>query len=188
MDDIVRLHRQALDHTGSIVAGIGARQWSDPTPCDGWDVHQLLNHIVGGNEWVVELTAGRTIAEVGDALDGDRLGDDPLGAYRASADAADAAFAAPGVMDAPVAVSYGPIPGSAYAGDRLLDVLIHGWDLAVATGQDATLDPVLVDACWEAVAPHAEMLRASGMFGGDVDVPAGANRQTELLALLGRRG
>lgn len=188
MDDILHLHRSALDSTDRFVAGIGAGQWSDPTPCDGWDVRQLLNHIVAGNHWVVELTAGRTIAEVGDALDGDVLGEDPLGAYRASAAAADAAFAAPGAMDAPVAVSYGPIPGSAYAGDRLLDVLIHGWDLAVATGQHAALDAALVEACWEAITPHAEMLRASGMFGDDVEVPEGADRQTELLALLGRRG
>jgi uncharacterized protein (TIGR03086 family) len=186
MSDIVTLHRQALDRTATVVAGIGADQWSLGTPCDGWDARQLLNHIVSGNLWVVELTAGRTIDEVGDALDGDVLGDDPAAAYRASAEAAHAAFSTPGVMEAPVAVSYGPIPGSAYAADRLVDVAIHGWDLAVATGQDATLAPELVEACWEAAAPHAEMLRASGMFGGDVDVPDGADRQTQLLALLGR--
>jgi uncharacterized protein (TIGR03086 family) len=187
VDDIVTLHRQALDRTGEVVAGVGADQWGAATPCDGWDARELLNHIVSGNLWVVELAGGRTIDDVGDALDGDALGDDPLGAYRSSAGKADAAFSAPGVMDAPVAVSYGPIPGSAYASDRLVDVLIHGWDLAVATGQDTSLDPTLVEACWEAVAPHAEMLRASGMFGGDVDVPDGASRQTQLLALLGRR-
>src|SRR5690606_22692725 len=130
---------------------------------------------------------GRTIAEVGDALDGDLLGADPARAHAESASAAQAAFEAPGALDAPVAVSYGPIPGSAYAGDRFLDVLVHGWDLAVATDQDPTLDPELVQAAWDRVAPQAVMLRASGMFGGDVEVADDADLQTRLLALLGRR-
>jgi hypothetical protein len=36
------------------------------------------------------------------------------------------------------------VPGSAYAGHRFLDVLVHGWDLAVATGHDYALDPELI--------------------------------------------
>ena len=39
-------------------------------------------------------------------------------------------------------MSYGPVPGSVYAGHRFIDVLIHGWDLAKATGQDATISRV----------------------------------------------
>ena len=118
---------------------------------------------------------------------GDVLGADPLAAYDASATAAADVFAAPGALDAPCAVSYGPVPGSVYAGHRFLDVLIHGWDLAVASGQDATLDPDLIEACWEVVAPQADMLRASGMFGHEVGTQDGADEATRLLALLGRR-
>jgi len=79
------------------------------------------------------------------------------------------------------------VPGSVYAGHRFLDVLIHGWDLAVATGQDTTLDPALVDALVEVIAPQAEMLRASGAFGPEVEVAPDADAQTRLLATLGRR-
>jgi uncharacterized protein (TIGR03086 family) len=75
------------------------------------------------------------------------LGGDPLSAYDASAQVAAAAFEAPAALDAPCAVSYGPVPGSVYAGHRFIDVLIHAWDLAVATGQDTTLDIDLVEAC-----------------------------------------
>ena len=89
-------------------------------------------------------------------------------------------------MDAPCAVSYGPIPGSMYAGHRLIDVLIHGWDLAVATGQSTTLDAGLVDACLAVAEPQTDMIRGSGMFGSAVDVAADADVQTRLLALLGR--
>ena len=187
MADIARLHRQALDATRSIVAKVEPVQWATPSPCEGWDVHALVNHVVSGNLWAAELAAGRTIEEVGDRFDGDVLGADPLASYDRSAAAAAAIFEAPGALDAPCAVSYGPVPGSVYAGHRFLDVLIHGWDVATATGQEASLDPALVQECFEVVQPQAEMLRASGMFGADVSVGADADAQTRLLALLGRK-
>lgn len=187
MTDIAQLHRRALDATHKIVAGIQPDQRTLPTPDEGWDVRALLNHIVSGNLWAVELTAGQTIDEVGDRLDGDMLGDDPLDAYDASAQAAAAAFEVAGALDAQCAVSYGPVPGSVYAGHRFIDVLIHGWDLAIATGQDATLDTALVAACLAVVEPQAGLMQASGSYGSHVDAPAGADPQTRLLALLGRR-
>ena len=187
MVDVARVHEQAVEATGAVVAGIGDEQWSAPTPCEGWNVRALLNHIVSGNWWAAELASGHTIAEVGSRLDGDVLGDDPTAAYRESGQAAVAVFAAPGALEAPCAVSYGPVPGEVYCGHRFIDVLIHGWDLAHATGQSTDLDPALVQACWEVVEPQAELLRGSGMFGDDVDLPEGADSQTRLLALLGRR-
>ena len=146
----------------------------------------LLNHIVSGNLWAAELAAGRTIEEVGTRLDRDVVGDDPLGAYNRSAAAACAAFEVEGALDAPCAVSYGPVPGSVYAGHRFIDILIHGWDLAKATGQATTLDPDLVDDCLEVLAPQVQLLQASRMFGTPLDIPAEANPQTRLLATLGR--
>lgn len=185
--NIANLHRSALDSTRRFVAGIESGQLGLPTPCDGWDVRELLNHIVAGNLWAAELACGRTIADVGSDFDGDMLGADATAAYDASADAAARAFEAPGALDAPCAVSYGPVPGSVYAGHRLVDVLIHGWDLASATGQPTDLDPHLVAACWDVVRPQLSLLQASGMFG--VEVATGADdpdSQASLLAALGR--
>src|SRR6266705_1815523 len=110
MSDIAELHAQALDHTGRVVAGIAPDRWQEDTPCDGWDVHALLNHLVAGNLWAAELGAGATIEHVGNRLDGDILGADPAASYGTSAAAAAATFRRPGAMDAPCAVSYGPVP------------------------------------------------------------------------------
>jgi uncharacterized protein (TIGR03086 family) len=129
------------------VTGIPADRWHTATPCEGWDVHALLNHVVSGNLWAAELAAGATIESVGDRLDGDVLGADPAGSYATSAKAAAAAFLRPGALDAPCAVSYGPVPGSVYAGHRFIDVFIHGWDLATATGHNTAHDPDLMEAC-----------------------------------------
>src|SRR5215469_14878166 len=182
--DIAELHAQALDATGMIMAGIPADRWHAATPCDGWDVRALVNHVVSGNLWAAELAAGRTIEDVGDRLDDDVLGPDPAGSYAASAKAAAAVFREPGALDAPCAVSYGPVPGSVYAGHRFLDVLVHGWDLASATGQDYALDPELMQACQEIIEPQLEAFRGAGAFGPEVAVPADASAQTRFLAML----
>jgi uncharacterized protein (TIGR03086 family) len=185
MGDIAASHRRALEATGKIVAGVPAGRWGAPTPCAGWDVRALLNHVVAGNWWAAALSGGATIAQVGARLDGDVLGADALRSYERSAEAAGAAFDAPGALAAPCAVSYGPVPGEVYAGHRFIDVLVHGWDLAVATGQDATIDPGLAQECWAVVEPQLEVLRGSGMFGAaPTDVPAAP--AARLLAELGR--
>jgi len=188
MTEIAQLHRRALDATGAVVAGISAEQLDQPTPDSEWDVRMLLSHVIAGNLWAAELAAGRTIEQVGDRLDGDVVGTDPAAAYDRSAAAAANAFDAQGAMDAPCAVSYGPVPGSVYAGHRFVDVLIHGWDLAQATGQDTTLDPALVDACIAVVEPQVEAFRAAGALGPAVPAAPGASQQTRLLAMLGRHG
>jgi uncharacterized protein (TIGR03086 family) len=184
MVDIAAAHRRALQATGKIVAGTPAGRWDAPTPCAEWNVRQLLTHVVAGNWWAAALSAGATIEQVGTRLDGDVLGADALRAYEQSAEAAGAAFNAPGVLDAPCAVSYGPVPGEVYAGHRFVDVLIHGWDLAVATGQDATIDPQLARECWEVVEPQLSMLHASGMFGTPGAAPG--DPVGRLLSELGR--
>jgi uncharacterized protein (TIGR03086 family) len=188
MSDIAELHAQALDQTGRVVAGIRPDQWQADTPCDGWDVHALLNHLVAGNLLAAELGAGATIAEVGDRLDGDVLGADPAASYAASAAAAAAVFRRPGALDAPCAVSYGPVPGSVYAGHRFLDVFVHGWDLAAASGQDPELDPGLIKACRDVIEPQVAAFRAAGVLGDEQPVPADATGQQRFLAMLGRHG
>jgi hypothetical protein len=74
-----------LDAAGAaaerVVAGIGAGQWELPTPCDGVDVRSLVSHLVVGSLAFAALV-NETAPPDGDA---DHLGDDPLGAFRASA-------------------------------------------------------------------------------------------------------
>jgi uncharacterized protein (TIGR03086 family) len=184
--DLPELHDQALAATRRYVAGVGANQWQGPSPCEGWDVRELVNHIVSGNFWAGELARGKTIEDVGDRLDGDILGDDPTVAYDESARAASEAFHAPGAMEAPCAVSYGPVPGSVYCGHRFLDVLIHGWDLAVATGQPYNPPDDAVSTIEPLVQNLSNPKGTPGLFGPRVDVPDSAPRFHQVLGLAGR--
>jgi len=186
MTGIAELHAQALDVTGRIVTGIPAGRWHAATPCEDWDACALLNHVVSGNLWAAELAAGATIESVGSRLDGDVLGSDPARSYATSAQAAAAVFLRPGALDAPCAVSYGPVPGSVYAGHRFIDVFIHGWDLAIATGQDTALEPDLMEACRQIIEPQLELFRAAGALAAELPVPPDATPQARFLAILGR--
>lgn len=67
------------------------------------------------------------------------------------------------------------------------DLAVHGWDLARGVRADDTVDPTLVRLVWDRSLPKADDLRASGLFGEQVDVAEGVDDQTLLLALFGRR-
>ena len=82
--DPLAAHRSALRQFDDRVQIIRDDQWNNATPDTEWDVTALVRHLVYEQLWVPELLAGRTIAEVGDALDGDILGDDPKAAWTAA--------------------------------------------------------------------------------------------------------
>ncbi len=71
------LFARAMECTQAVVDSVRPEQMGDPTPCAEWTVRDIINHVTGENLWAMELFAGRTMAEVGDSLEGDLLGDDP---------------------------------------------------------------------------------------------------------------
>jgi len=112
------------------------------------------------------------------------------GDLRSGVDACLARFAEPGVLDRTCASPLGFewTVGQAVAG-TFMDVLIHTWDLAAATGQDSTLDAELVAACAAMFLPDMpENGRAAGLIGPAVEVGADATPQQILLGALGRQG
>jgi uncharacterized protein (TIGR03086 family) len=183
--DLVDFHARVGQATRVFVAGLPPDRWSAPTNCD-MDARALVNHIVTGHLWAVELAGGRTIADVGDHLDGDVLGADPLAAYDQALARAQAVFAAPGALGRTCDLSCGTVSVAVYCSHRILDTFIHGWDLARATGQDDTLNPELVEAAYAMFEPHAAEFAASGAFGTPVPVSADDDTQTRLLGMLGR--
>ena len=184
---MAELYVRAMASASRFVSGVPEGAWHDPTPCTEWDLRALVNHITYENLWAAELFPGKTMAEVGDRLEGDLLGDDPIAAFNRSVEAATAAVSAPGAMEAVTHLSFGDTPGSEYARELFADMLIHGWDVAKASRQDAALDAALVDAGLPLAEEVAAMAGGSGAFAAPVAIPGDAPAQTRLLALVGRR-
>jgi uncharacterized protein (TIGR03086 family) len=187
MTDLVELFRRATGRFTERVAGIPEDGWGRSTPCADWDVRALVNHVTYEQLWAPHLVGGETVAQVGDRYDGDVLGADPASSWRDALAGSVAAFDGAD-LDATVHLSYADVPCREYLTQMLTDAEVHGWDLATATGQDATLDPETATLLLGEWSAQREMVRASGVFGEEVDVDDGADDATKLLALLGRRG
>lgn len=108
-------------------------------------MRDLVNHLTGEQLWVPELLMGATISEVGGRFDGDVLGDDPVAAWTAAADAAREAFAVPGATELVVHLSFGDVPGQYYLDQLTTDAVVHSWDLAEGIGRGTRLPEELVD-------------------------------------------
>jgi len=182
---LVDLYRRSLAGFTDRVRAVAPDQWSAPTPCADWDVHALVNHITNEDRWTGPMFAGATIGEVGDRFDGDLLGDDPVGSAAEAAAEAEAAVAEPGALDRIVHLSFGDTPAEEYVRQLLADHLIHGWDLAAATGGDTRLDPDVLSAVAEWFADREDLYRESGAIGPRVDTDSD-DPQDRLLAAFGR--
>lgn len=184
--EIPELHRRSVDFFDSNMHALKDAQLQDPTPCTEWSVRDLVNHVVNEDLWTPDLLSGKTVEEVGDAYDGDLLGDDPLGAWHDASRKAVEAVGGVSDFEQPVNVSWGQIPAREYVTQLILDHAVHGWDLGKAIGADTQIDHDLVSFLWSYVEANEELIRGSGAFG-DPQSAADDNQQNRLLAALGRQ-
>lgn len=136
---------RALAGAEAIVAGVRPDQCTAPTSCEV-DVRTLVEHVVAGNLLFAALLRDGALPEPGVPGD-DALGGDPVAAFKRAGAELTAAFAAPGVLarayPAPPGVvardttEAGTVLGADLLHVRLVEVLVHGWDIARATGQPA---------------------------------------------------
>jgi len=133
----------AVASTAEIVKSTPVGEMGEPTPCAEWDVRALLNHVIG-TLWLAEgLLADqppRYAMAPGGLPPRDLAGDDPAVAYAEASAAALAAAAGGDALTRIHVTPLGEMPGPGLAGFTTLDILVHGWDLAKATGQPTDLD------------------------------------------------
>jgi uncharacterized protein (TIGR03086 family) len=170
-----------------VVRQLPADSWDRPTPSQ-LSVREMVQHVVVGNRLTALLLAGVDRDEARATLTGDQLGDDPVAAVVESARRQARAFAATS-PDQPVVGPRGVIPAAAFLRFRLVDLVVHGWDLLRAAGLDETLDPrIVVDLC-EVVEPYLDDMLSYGAYGSGPSgaLPPNAAPQTRLLDWFGRR-
>jgi uncharacterized protein (TIGR03086 family) len=182
--DLNTLYERTVETWLARVEAVAPDQWDLPTPCREWSVRDLTNHVVGEDLWAVPLMRGSTIEEVGDRLDGDVLGADPVQTARSAAQEATRTVAMTLPEHGTVHLSYGDDTMDEYIHQLAADHLVHSWDLAAAIGADPRLDPDLVAdvATWF---ERAESLyRSGGVIAARRSLDG--DPQHDLLAKFGR--
>jgi uncharacterized protein (TIGR03086 family) len=138
-------YRTALTWVRALADAVPADRMADPTPCAEWDVRGMLGHLVA------TVDRARVIGEGGDPGSMPRVvvgvpDDGWPDALAAAEDKMAAAWADDAVLDAAVTVPWGRVPGRAAVWGYIREALVHGWDLAVATGLDPEADRATAEA------------------------------------------
>ncbi|SHN69546.1 TIGR03086 family protein [Geodermatophilus obscurus] len=168
-----------------VVAGIRDDQLGDPTPCTGTSVAGLLAHVVGLTT-AFRMAAENTRVSGGPSASPDDLPPDWRTGLPAQLDALVEAWRRPSAWEGIAQAGGVTMPAPVAAAVALDEVLVHGWDLAVATGQEYAADPASVAVCTEFAAQAAAEGPTPGLFGPPVPVPDDAPPLDRLLGLTGR--
>lgn len=181
MTEIADRYRRLSAAVAATLERVPADGWTAATPCEEWTVRDLVGHLVD--------TQGMFLGFVGRRpTDLPSVEHDPVAAFAAATGAVQADLDDP----SRAATEFDGFTGRTtfeQSVDRFLcfDLVVHGWDLGRATGQDEHLAPDDIVRVSAFAASMSESLRTSGVCGPALDPPDGADEQTQLLALLGRR-
>ncbi|WP_395570383.1 TIGR03086 family metal-binding protein [Streptomyces sp. BK79] len=180
---VAALIEAAARQTVPVVRGIGDDALIVPTPCADYDVRALVDHLHHVVVQFQELAAKRE-ADFSTTPSTVRPDTDWRAEFARETGALVTAWAAPGAEEG-TSGQLG-LPARTVAHMALLDLTVHAWDLAVATGQPYEADPEVVAELVDAVEAMAPQAREYGVFGPEVPVPARATALERVLAMTGR--
>ena len=187
----VTLLAQTTARTKTVLAGVRQPQIDDPTPCSEWNVHNLINHLIGVLEFTAGCIAGRPPDIRPNAAESSQINEHNVAnltrAYNHALARLLELAAAPDALEKVAATPFGELPTSQVFVGAIMDQLIHCWDLAKATGQDTTLDADLVAYAFPILqSGFADQGRQAGFIGPEIPIPHAASQQDQMLAYMGR--
>lgn len=182
--DVLEHDQRAGARVAVLIENIPEDGWSATTPCRDWKVGDLVRHLIAGNAKYTGIGRGDDfIPGVPDVS----VGDDPAATYRQTLSEMLATWRSPGALDREIALPRnrrGRAEVAAWI--HLAETLGHGWDLAIATGQEPGFDDEAVLACLEECRRRMPAHRDQGSpFADAVSYPQGPPIQ-QLAAFLGR--
>lgn len=179
--DPTGLLERAVAQTGDLIERLSREQAGLPTPCTEFDLRTLVNHsVVDLNLFRTRLTGGQPASSDDDLID-----DDWSGAYRAAGAALVNAWRERGI-EGTLELRMGPMPATWAAGQHLMGVVIHTWDIAAAVGDTRALDPLLAEAALAWGRANLKPQFRGQAFAPEVPVPDTAPVYDRLAGFAGR--
>jgi uncharacterized protein (TIGR03086 family) len=173
MAEEVDLYKRASDWTIEKIANI--TDLDAQSDCEDWSVRDLLNHMLGTQHYFLSSARGEDASMPGQKPP-DLLSKSPKADFEQARDEVVKTFGQEGVIE-----KTGPAIGIAFA-----DMLLHGWDVARTTGQDATMPDGLAQAAYDVIHGRFTDEQRKGVFKPEISVGEDATPQQRLLAYTGR--
>jgi uncharacterized protein (TIGR03086 family) len=167
--------------TEGIIAGVKPDQLALPTPCTDWNVRELENHLVG---WARHFAARESGQDAAGDPGSYQTGDDPAREFD------DARVALIGALDGKLSAPADPAQSGGFPPSALTTMLtgeyvLHGWDLATATGQPVPFTDQEAETCL-GMRSFLTTENRSPAFGPELQPPTGATPLQEFIAFSGR--
>ena len=173
-----------------LAEGVGDHQLADPTPCPGVAVRNLLGHLIGLSAAFRDAGRKELGPRTGTPPDATAQDIDDEGAWRAELpevlEELTAAWRDPAAWEGMSQAGGVTFPAAVAGRVAVNELVVHGWDLARATGQPYRPDPADLDASYSMLAPWPDDMRGEGPFGPTVAVPDDAPLLDRVIGLSGR--
>ncbi len=176
----------AAAEAARVVNGVPQDDLSLATPCTEWDLRTLLNHTILWTSYSAERRAhGESVAE--DLMNKDFTADPGFREdYARQIDRAVQAWADPKAWEGELGVMGNATPAADIGAMLIMEMVLHGWDVARATGQQYHADEALARTTHDIVEAQAEMFRKYQGFADVIPVPRDAPVFDRALSLAGR--
>ena len=177
----------AAAEAARVVAGAAnTKTLEQPTPCTDWDLRTLLNHMILWTSYSAERRAyGESVAE--ELMSKDFTAEPGYAqAYQAQLAKAVDAWSKPEAWAGDRNVMGSATPAADIAAMLIAEMVLHGWDIAEATGQDYRCDDAVARNVLNTVEAQGELFRQYQGFAAIVPVPDDATAFDRALALSGR--
>ncbi|HEU5157067.1 MAG TPA: TIGR03086 family metal-binding protein [Streptosporangiaceae bacterium] len=179
-------YQRALDGCEAVLCAVPADGWAAPSPCTEWSARDVAGHLVGGQHMIRDLAAAGGPSEDVNTAPGRFAGADPVESWRAARKECAAALTPVALRRQIPFGELGEVPLRDFLDGYILELLVHTWDIAQATGRPARLDADLVHHAFATARVIARPLRQAGLLGPERPAPRRADELTRLLAFMGR--
>lgn len=188
---VIDRYRRRADAFEHRIANVTPDRWTNQSPCGDWNARDVVQHCLDMHAAML-IPLSRSLSVTSGVTD------DPIAAFRSARADIEAILSDPNLAavrcDTPIGSMTVATHIDSVASE---DLIIHGWDLARATGQDDTIDPAEAEHLWKGLnalpADRLDQYRTPGAFGPDiivygpeVPIPTDAPLQHRLLGALGR--
>ncbi|SHN46872.1 TIGR03086 family metal-binding protein [Cryptosporangium aurantiacum] len=178
---------QAHQALRSVAAQLGDADWARHTPCEHWNVAQVLRHAAGDQRGYAAAITGSGGPTEDPFAPSENAPESAQGYLESALSVTTAAFAtvAPATPEVPCPLPIGPLSAEQVVDAAALDAAVHAWDIAVAIGVPSPLSDELAEQLTPIAETIAGPLRAFA-FGPAQDSESGDGAAARLLRFLGR--